>query len=182
MKRICVYCGAKAGNAAEYAAAADALGDALLLRGIGLVFGGGSIGMMGRIADRVVAGNGEVIGVIPEALRTREVVHQGVTEMRVVADMHQRKALLADLADGFIALPGGFGTLEELFEALAWLQLKFHHKPCGLLNVHNYYDLLLQFLDHAVTVGFLRPKHRQLLCVDDNPARLVDELLDRVRA
>jgi hypothetical protein len=176
MTRICVYCGSSVGARPEYAAAARELGAVLAGRGIGLVYGGTNIGLMGVVADTMIAAGAEVIGVIPEALVARERAHQSVTELRVVGSMHERKALMADLADGFIALPGGLGTLEELFEALTWAQLGLHAKPCGLLDVAGYYADLTRLLDRAVRDGFVPPSSRARLVVDTDPARLVDRL------
>ncbi len=182
MKRICVYCGAKPGARAGYLQAADDLGDALLSRGIGLVYGGGRTGLMGRIADRVAGGGGEAIGIIPQSLLDKEVAHDGLSELKVVAGMHERKALMAELSDGFIAMPGGLGTLEELFEALAWAQLGFHQKPCAVFNACGYYDNLAGFLDHAVAEGFVKSKHRGLMIMEDNPARLLERMAQFVAA
>ncbi len=176
MKRICVYCGAKSGKRTDYLKAADSLGNELLARGIGLVYGGGRIGLMGRIADCVVAGGGEVIGIIPRSLSNREVVHDKISELKVVDNMHERKALMAKLSDGFIAMPGGYGTLEELFEALAWSQLKFHKKPCAVFNACGYYDSLAKFLDQVVAEGFVKPSNRDLMIMEDNPARLLERM------
>jgi len=177
MKRICVYCGARAGARAEYLRAAEALGEALAARGIGLVYGGGGAGMMGRIADSVLAGGGEVIGVIPRGLFDAEQAHRGLSELKVVDDMHARKALMMDLSDGFIALPGGLGTLEELFEILAWAKLKLHHKPCALLNACGYYDALVSMLAHVVSEGFADAKHCDSLLVEAEASRLVQRML-----
>jgi uncharacterized protein (TIGR00730 family) len=177
MTRLCVFCGSSAGERAEYAAAARQLGTLMAQRGLGLVFGGGHIGMMGLLADAVLAGGGEVIGVIPQALVDRELAHPGLTELRVVETMHQRKALMADLADGFAALPGGFGTGDELFEILTRAQLGLHARPIGLLNTAGYFDGLLAWLDHMVRERFLRSQHRTLLRVADTPERLLDVLL-----
>jgi len=174
--RICVYCGSSVGARPTYAAAARELGRVLAGRGIGLVFGGGHVGLMGVLADTMLAAGADVIGVIPEALVARELAHQGVSDMRVVATMHERKALMADLADGFIALPGGLGTLEELFEALTWAQLGLHAKPCGLLDVGGFFDDLARFLDRVVEDGFVRPESRARLVVDTDAARLVERL------
>ena len=176
MKRICVFCGSKAGNGEHYRDAAAALGRRLAANGQTLVFGGGSVGLMGVIADAVLAAAGEVIGVIPRALATKELEHPRVVDMRRVADMHARKALMAELADGFIALPGGFGTLEELFEVITWTQLGFQKKSIGLLNTAGYFELLQQFLDHAIGSGFIDPLHRDLFVVDDCPDRLLDRM------
>jgi len=174
--RFCVYCGSSTGTRPEYAAAARELGEVMARRGIGLVYGGGNVGLMGVLADAMVAASAEVIGVIPEALVARELAHQGVSELRVVGTMHERKALMADLADGFIALPGGLGTLEELFEALTWAQLGLHAKPCGLLDVAGFFDDLDRFLDRVVADGFVRPDSRARLIVETDPARLVERL------
>ncbi|SHG28933.1 hypothetical protein SAMN04487965_3700 [Microbulbifer donghaiensis] len=178
MKNICVYCGANTGRRAEYTAAADALAAELVARDIGLVFGGGSIGIMGAVADAVLARGGRVTGIIPEALAVREVPHRGLTKMHVVGSMHERKALMADLSDGFIALPGGLGTIEELFEILTWSQLGFHAKPCGLLNVAGYYRHLIAFLDHSVAEELLLPQYRHMLLEADDPAHLLRQMQD----
>lgn len=163
MKRICVYCGSSMGKRPEYATAAKALGEAMVARNLGLVYGGASVGIMGLIADTVLANGGEVIGVIPQAIADKEIAHTGLTELQVVANMHQRKAAMVDASDGFIALPGGMGTLEELSEILTWGQLGFHTKPAGLLNVEGYYDHLLAFLEHAVDQEYLKEKHFGML-------------------
>jgi uncharacterized protein (TIGR00730 family) len=176
MRRLCVFCGSSAGGRPEYAAAARELGALLARHGLGLVYGGGHVGLMGVLADAVLAGGGEVIGVIPQALMDRELAHPGLTELRVVGTMHQRKALMADLADGFAALPGGYGTGDELFEILTWAQLGLHARPIGLLNTAGYFDALLAWLDHMVREQFLRPEHRRLLLAADNPAALLDLL------
>lgn len=176
--RLCVFCGSSVGARPVYAAAARDLGGVLARRGIGLVFGGGHVGLMGVVADTMLAAGAEVIGVIPEALVARELAHRGVADMRVVATMHERKALMADLADGFVALPGGLGTLEELFEALTWAQLGLHGKPCGLLDVAGFFDDLDRFLDRVVDDGFVHPDSRARLLVDTDPARLVERLVE----
>jgi len=176
MKRICVFAGSSAGARPEYVAAASELGRVLATRGIGLVYGGARVGLMGAVADAVLAGGGSVIGVIPRALVEKEVAHDGLTELRVVGSMHERKALMAELSDGFVALPGGWGTLEEMFEILTWAQLGLHRKPCGLLNVQGYFDQLLSFLDHTVEQGFVRREYGSLLSVSDAPAPLLDAL------
>lgn len=176
MKRICVFCGSSAGNRPEYARAAAQVGAMLAERGIGLVYGGGRVGLMGVVADTVMAAGGEVIGVIPEALLRREVGHEGLSELQVVGSMHERKARMADLSDGFIALPGGYGTLEEFFEVLTWSQLGIHPKPCGLLNVHGFYDPLLAMADLAVREEFVRPAHRGLILDDTDPVRLLERM------
>lgn len=176
MKRLCVFCGSSPGTNPAYVEAATTLGTLLAGRGIGLVYGGGNVGLMGVIADAVLAGGGEVIGVIPQALADREVAHLGVTELRVVDSMHTRKAMMAELSDAFVAMPGGVGTFEEFFEAVTWTQLGVHRKPCGLLNVAGFYTPLALFIDQAVTEGFIKPVHRAVIVVDDDPARLLDSL------
>jgi uncharacterized protein (TIGR00730 family) len=176
MRRICVFCGSSAGARPEYAGAARTLGALLAERGIGLVYGGGRVGLMGVVADAVLEAGGEAVGVIPEALVRREVGHAGLTELHVVASMHERKARMADLADAFVALPGGFGTFEEFCEVLTWSQLGIHPKPCGLLNVAGYYAPLLAMFDHAASEAFVRPQHRALVLEESAPARLLDRL------
>jgi uncharacterized protein (TIGR00730 family) len=173
-QRIAVYCGSSNHADPRYYKVAHGLGGFLADQDIGVVFGGGSIGMMGALADGALAKGGEVIGVIPHALQDLELGHQGVTEMFVVDNMHIRKAKMAELADGFIALPGGFGTLEELFEVLTWGQLRFHDKPVALLNVRGFYDDLLRFLDRASVAGFLRHIHRKMLVVETDPSALLE--------
>src|SRR5262245_13941046 len=177
MKRLCVFCGSSAGGRPEYTEGARAFGRLLAGHGLGLVFGGGHIGLMGVLADAVLGAGGEVLGVIPQALVDRELAHGGLTELRVVDTMHQRKALMADLADGFAALPGGYGTGDELFEILTWAQLGLHTKPVGLLNTAGFFDPLLAWLDGMVREGFLRPDHRRLLATSADPAELLDILL-----
>ncbi|MFN3598044.1 MAG: TIGR00730 family Rossman fold protein [Rubricoccaceae bacterium] len=174
---MAVYCGARAGHDPAYAKAARALGTLLARRGLGLVFGGGRIGLMGIVADAVLAAGGEATGVIPQFLIDREVAHEGLTALHVVDSMHARKARMAALAEAFIALPGGLGTLDELAEMLTWAQLGLHAKPCGLLNVRGYFDGLLAFVDHAAREGFVRPDHRRLLTADADAARLLASLL-----
>jgi len=164
------------GGQDEYADAARALGRAFVARKIGLVFGGGRIGMMGVLAETVLAGGGEAIGVIPKHLEEKGLALTSVTSLRVVEDMHVRKAMMADLADAFIAMPSGFGTAEEFFEALTWAQLSLHIKPCGLLNTQGYFDHLIRFVDHAVQEGFIHATHRKLLLVADSPEILLDQL------
>ena len=180
MKRLCVFCGSSAGNRTIYADAARQLGETLAERGLGVVYGGGHIGLMGILADSVLGLAGSVIGVIPQALVDKELAHDRLTELHVVATMHQRKALMADLADGFVALPGAFGTADELFEILTWAQLGLHAKPIGLLNVAGYFDPLRAWLDHAVREGFLRSAHRGLLLEAEQPEQLLD-LLEQYR-
>ncbi len=176
IRRVCVYCGSSAGARPGYDAAARALGTLLAREGIGLVFGGGRVGLMGAVADAVLAAGGAVTGVIPLALARREVAHEGLTDLRIVGSMHERKALMASLADAFVALPGGLGTLEELAEALTWAQLGVHRKPCALLDVEGYYRPLTAFFDHAAAEGFVRPEHRALLVVEREPAALLARL------
>lgn len=182
MKNICVYCGSARGTDPAHVDAARRVGTILSRRGLGLVYGGGRVGLMGVVADAVLEGGGRVVGVIPEALATKEVAHEGLTQLHVVADMHQRKALMADRADAFLTLPGGIGTFEEFFETLSWAGLKLHHKPMGLLNVAGYFDPLLAMLDHAVTEGFLRQEFLELLVVSDDPEAIVEELVGRAPA
>jgi uncharacterized protein (TIGR00730 family) len=173
---LCVFCGSNSGASPAYAEAATGLGRALVRRGLTLVYGGGQVGLMGVVADAALEAGGQVIGVIPEALATRELAHPRVTEMRVVSSMHERKALMSELSDGFLALPGGIGTLEEWFEVWTWSQLGFQPKPCGLFNVAGYYDHLLAFLDHMTGERFLTEAHRSMAIVDDDPERLLDRL------
>ncbi len=174
VNRVCVFCGSKAGRRPAYQEAAVRLGKALAARRIGLVYGGATPGLMGTIADTVLAGHGEVIGVIPDRMVAREIAHQRLSQLRVVSSMHERKALMVELADAFIALPGGYGTLDEFSEVAAWAQLRLHRKPCGLLNVERFFDSLLAYLDHAVAEGFLKPEHRALILADSEPERLLD--------
>ena len=173
LRRVCVYCGSNAGASPEYRAAAETLGTLLAAKGIGLVFGGGRVGLMGAVADAALRAGGEVIGVIPRALEEKELGHTGCTALHVVGSMHERKQLMADLADGFLALPGGIGTLEELFETFTWLQLGFHAKPVGLLNVAGFFDHLLAFLQDVTTEKFLLPAHLDCLLVESTPEPLL---------
>lgn len=177
MRRVCVYAGSSPGARPEFAAAARELGTLLAQRSIGVVYGGGNVGLMGALADAALAAGGEVIGVIPHSLAAKELAHVGVTQLHAVDTMHERKARMAAESDGFIALPGGIGTLEELFEALTWLQLGFHTKPIGLLNIAGYYDRLLAFLETMELERFIRPEHRTMLLVEHEPAPLLDRLL-----
>jgi len=177
MKRLCVFCGSSAGSAVVYSQTTRRFGELLAARGIGLVYGAGHVGLMGVLADAVLHGGGQVIGVIPQALVDRELAHAGLTELHVVATMHQRKALMADLADGFVALPGGFGTADELLEILTWAQLGLHSKPIGLLEVNAFFHPLLAWLDHCVREGFLRPVHRRLLLDANDPEELLALLM-----
>ncbi len=173
MRRICVFCGASRGRSPGYLELAASVGAGLAERGIGLVYGGSRVGMMGAVADAALASGGEVIGVIPRRLVDRELAHPGLTELRVVDTLHERKAGMALLADGFIALPGGLGTLEELAEVASWSQLGLHSKPIGLLDRDGYWDALLAWLDHAVTEGFVAPEHRRLITADPDLATLL---------
>jgi len=176
LRNVCVFCGSNPGRDPIYVSATAAFGRALVKRGLGLVFGGGSVGLMGVLADTVLAGGGEVLGVIPDVLATREIRHDGVTRQYVVPDMHARKAQMAELSDAFVALPGGYGTLEELFEVVTWAQLGLHRKPAALLNVAGYFDGLLGCIDSAVVEGFIRPEHRRLLLSGVDPDGLLDAL------
>lgn len=174
--RICVFCGSSVGARPAYIAAAKGLGELMVQRGIGLVFGGGRIGLMGAIADAVLARGGEAIGVIPDGLMRREIGHRGVTQLHVVETMHQRKALMADLSDAFIALPGGYGTLEEFAEVITWSQLGIQHKPCALLSIEGYWDGLLAFVGHAVKENFVRAENLDLILVGSNPEEVLDKI------
>jgi uncharacterized protein (TIGR00730 family) len=174
MKRVCVYCGSSPGKSPGYSEAARALGHELVARGLDLVYGGASVGVMGAVADAVLERGGAVTGVIPHALSTKEVAHHGLTDLIVVDSMHERKAKMADLSDAFIALPGGWGTCEEIFEMLTWAQLGFHEKPCGLLNVDSYYDRLFAFLEQAMAEGFVREQYRPMVIMEEDPSRLLD--------
>ena len=174
MKRLCVYCGSRPGSQPDYTEAAKRLARALVRRNIEVVYGGASVGTMGVLANAVLAEGGHVIGIIPQAILGREVVHRGLSDLRVVTSMHERKTLMAELSDGFIALPGGLGTLDELFEILTWGQLGLHQKPCGLLNIRGYYRGLIDFLDHAVAERFIADVHRAMLLVEEEPERLLE--------
>ena len=176
MKSICVFAGSSSGSRVEYREAAQDLGRALVSRQIDLVYGGGRVGLMGVLADAVLAAGGHVTGVIPTALAAKEVAHEGLSDMRLVSSMHERKALMVDLSDGFIALPGGWGTLEELFEVLTWAQLGIHQKPCGVLNVNGFFDGLLSFIDHTIGEAFVRPENRSMILVASSPDALLDRL------
>jgi uncharacterized protein (TIGR00730 family) len=178
VQRVCVFCGSSPGARPAYAEATAEVGRLLAGEGIGVVYGGGHVGLMGVLADSAMAAGGEVIGVMPQALVDREIAHTGIADLRVVQSMHERKALMAELADAFVALPGGAGTLDELFEIYTWSQLGIHTKPCGLLDVEDYWAGLVGFLDHAVRERFLRKEHRASLIVEREPARLLDRLRD----
>lgn len=171
-----MYCGSSSAVRAPFRAAAREMGRVLAARGLGLVYGGGSVGLMDEVASGALAGGATVVGVIPEKLLALELGRTDLTELRVVPDMHARKKTMADLSDGFVALPGGYGTLEELFEAVTWTQLNYHHKPIGILNVEGYYDALVDFLARAVAEGFVRPIHAGLVLVDTDPGRLLDRM------
>jgi uncharacterized protein (TIGR00730 family) len=174
MPRLCVFCGSSPGHDPAYATSAARLGRVLAERGIGLVYGGGRVGLMGVLADAALAAGGEVIGVIPQALLEREIGHRGLTQLRVVDSMHARKALMGELSGGFIALPGGIGTLEELFEVWSWAQLGLHRKPCGLLDAGGFFAPLVDFLDRQVKAGFIHPTYRAMLAVAPTPEALLD--------
>ncbi len=174
MKRICVFCGSNKGTNEAYADAARRMGAVLVDRGLGLVYGGGAVGLMGIIADAVLERGGEVIGVIPDSLFAKEVGHAGLTQLHLVRTMHERKALMADYADGFIAMPGGFGTLDEFCEIVTWAQLGLHRKPCGMLNVEGYFDPFLGLVDTAIRDGFIRSEHKGLMLVEREPDALLD--------
>jgi len=174
--RVCVFCGSSVGRDPRYRAAAVAVGRSLAARGLGLVYGGSSVGLMAVLADTVMAEGGSVTGVIPHGLAAREVAHHGLTDIRVVPSMHARKALMAELADAFLALPGGFGTLEEWFESVTWAQLGIHRKPLGLLNVAGYFQGLIDLIDHAVQEGFISEANRRLVLVDDDHEALLNRL------
>ena len=176
LRRVCVFCGSKHGARPEYAEAARAMAAALVAAGVDLVYGGGRVGLMGVVADAVLEAGGEVIGVIPDHMSDREIAHYGLTDLRVVGSMHERKALMYELSDGFVALPGGLGTLEELFEITTWSQLGLHAKPTGLLDVAGFYAPLVEFLDRLVTEGFVSQRHRRLLRVAADPAGLLERL------
>ena len=175
MKRLCVYCGSSSGRLPDYAQVARQLARAMVNRNIDLVYGGASVGIMGEIANAVLEEGGDVIGIIPRGLFRKEVAHTGITELREVDSMHDRKSLMADLSDGFIALPGGLGTIEEIFEIITWSQLGMHRKPCGLLNVCHYYDKLIGFLDHAVSEQFIKEAHHSTILVDECPEALLEK-------
>jgi uncharacterized protein (TIGR00730 family) len=175
-RSICVFMGSQAGVRSEYTAAARQIGRELAERDYELVYGGGGVGLMTVVADTILACGGHVTGVIPASLVGREVAHRGLSDLRIVQSMHERKAVMAELSDGFVALPGGIGTMEEFFEVLSWAQLGIHDKPCGLLNVCSYYRHMVAFLDHAVDEGFLKPQHRALLIAEEEPVRLLDRL------
>lgn len=175
-KRLCIFCGSSHGANPAYAEAAKEAGAELARRGIALVYGGGNVGLMGALADAALAAGGHVIGIIPEALMAKEVGHRGLPDLRIVNTMHERKAIMADLSDGFIALPGGIGTFEEFFEILTWAQLGLHSKPCALLNVNGFYDPLLGMVNHAIEEGFIKLKQRDLMIVETDFSALLDRM------
>lgn len=176
VRSVCVFCGASSGVSPAYREAAIALGQTIAQRGLTLVYGGGAVGLMGIVADAAMAAGGEVIGIIPQALKDAEVGHNGLTRLEIVDGMHARKARMAELSDAFVALPGGLGTLEELFEVWTWGQLGYHAKPLGLLDVNGFYSKLGSFLDHVVEEGFVRPQHRAMLKLADSPSQLLDAM------
>ncbi len=173
MKRVCVFCGSSLGRKAAYAEAARQLGHALVRRNLGLVYGGTDVGMMGELANAVLDAGGEVIGVVPTIFVERKIAHASLSNLRIVSSMHERKGLMAELSDAFIALPGGFGTIDEFFEMVTWTQLGLHRKPCGLLDVCQYYSKLANFLDYAVSEGFIKSHHRSLILIDESPDALL---------
>ena len=175
-RSICVFCGSSSGNDPALLGAASDLGRTLVARGYGLVYGGASIGLMGRVADTVLAAGGRAVGVMPDFMVEKEIAHRGLTELKITTSMHERKDVMASLADGFVALPGGFGTIEEFFEVLTWAQLGLHAKPCGLLNVNGYYDALLRFLDTAVERQLLKAENRAMVLVAPDAASLLDRM------
>lgn len=180
IRRVCIFCGSSMGHRDTYRTTAREVARGLAQGGMELVYGGASVGLMREIADTMIAEGGRVIGVIPEVLVEKEVAHEGITDLRLVGSMHERKALMNDLSDAFVTLPGGFGSIEELFEVLTWAQLGLHQKPIGLLNIDGYYDGLLQWLDHAVAEGFLKPSSRNLLLVHSSPSALAQALAEYV--
>ena len=176
MNSVCVFCGSSEGSRPAYASAAREMGAEVARRGMRLVYGGGKVGLMGAVADAALEAGGEVVGVMPEALVEKEIGHGGITELRVVGSMHERKTVMADLSDAFVALPGGYGTLEEFAEVLSWAQLSFHEKPCALLDVDGFWRSLNSLLDHAVAEGFVHPDHRSIAFSEPDPGRLLDAL------
>ena len=179
LRRICIFCGSSTGVRPDYRTAAERIAIELARRNVGIVFGGGRVGLMGVLADTALAHGAHVIGVIPSAMVAREIAHRGLPDLRIVASMHERKALMASLSDAFIALPGGFGTFEEFCEVVTWTQLGLHGKPCGLLNVAGYYDGLVAQVDRAVSDGFIRPESRQIVLADSDPAALIERLIEQ---
>jgi uncharacterized protein (TIGR00730 family) len=182
LRRVCIFCGSSTGLRPDYRTAAERIAIELAKREVGIVFGGGCVGLMGIVADTALAHGAHVIGVIPSAMVAREIAHFGLPDLRIVASMHERKALMATLSDAFVALPGGFGTFEELCEVVTWTQLGLHSKPCGLLNVAGYYDGLVALFDRAVADGFIRPENRRIVMADSDPAALIERLVERPAA
>jgi uncharacterized protein (TIGR00730 family) len=182
LRRLCIFCGSSTGTRPSYRDGAERLARAIATRGIELVFGGGRVGLMGVVADAVLAAGGHVIGVIPHAMVSREIAHEGLPDLRIVSSMHERKAMMAELADAFLALPGGFGTFEEFCEVVTWTQLGLHRKRCGLLNVDGFYDPLLALVDRAAADGFIKPENRSIVIADQDPAALLDRLAQPVTA
>lgn len=178
LRRLCVFCGSSSGASPVYRDAAERLAREMAARGIGLVFGGGCVGLMGIVADAVLGAGGHAIGVIPQAMVAREIAHLGLPDLRIVKSMHERKATMAELSDAFVALPGGYGTFEEFFEVVTWTQLGLHQKRCGLLNVEGFYDPLLAVVDRASAAGFIKPQNRAIVMADEDPARLLDRLAE----
>jgi len=176
MRRICVFCGSSYGAKKEYKHMAVKLGTSLASQNIDLIYGGGNVGLMGILADSVINNGGHVIGVIPKHLADKEVAHRGISDLRIVNTMHERKALMEKLCDAFITLPGGFGTLEEIFEAITWAQLNLHSKPCGFLNIKGFYDQLFEFIDHVINEEFICKEYRSIIQVDSNPEKLIEKL------
>lgn len=176
VESVCVFCGSSEGNSPTYARAAKTLGETIAHRGLRLVYGGGKVGLMGTVADAALERGGEVVGVIPEALFEKEIGHTGLTDLKVVGSMHERKQLMADLADGFVAMPGGYGTFEEFMEVLSWAQLSIHEKPCALLSVEGFFDPLLELFDAAVEKGFVYPDHRSLVLSEETPKSLLNAM------
>lgn len=180
MRRLCVFCGSAPGSEPEYIEAARALGKAMVARNIELVYGGGRVGLMGAVADSVLAAGGTVVGIMPERLAAKEIAHHGLTELHIVKSMHERKAAMAEMSDGFIAMPGGFGTIEEFCEVLTWSQLGFQRKACGLLNTIGFYDSLITLFDDMATKGFVMPVHRELVLVATEPESMIDMVVNYV--
>ena len=176
MDTVCVFCGSREGLRSVYAEAARSMGREIARRGLGLVYGGGRVGLMGAVADAALEEGGEVVGVITEALISKEIAHAGLTKLHVVGSMHERKMLMAELSEGFVTLPGGYGTLEEFFEVLSWAQLSIHEKPCGLLDVDGFWDPLSTLFDHAVIEGFVHPDHRSLVLTEGDPHALLERM------
>ena len=176
IERVCVFCGSNGGTDPAYVTAAADTGRFLASQGVGIVFGGGRVGLMGKIADTVMEEGGSVTGIIPRSLAEKEVAHEHLSELHIVGSMHERKAMMAELSDGFIAMPGGFGTFEEICEMITWTQLGFQIKPCGILNVHGYYDDLISLFDNATEKGFIRPEHRELVLVGETIEELFDAM------